>query len=157
MSIEMPKDFASAPYEAVSSRVSAKNQTHPDSLVQFAAAWNAVRHRFLSCTEHSEAFTKAIKEAGIPGVTPQTADMWYAQQKELFDFFMTGLSTIESICYGLYAVGSILNTQQFPITTPHDLRRIGTNSTARKFTTVFANEPISSTLQQLTASRIQRL
>lgn len=151
--MQMPKDFASAPYEAVSSRVSAKNQTHPDSLVQFAVAWSAVRHRFLSCTEHSEAFTKAIKEAGTPGVTPQTADMWYAQQKELFDFFMNGLATIENVCYGLFAVGSILDTQQFPIATENNLRDIGAISTACKFANLFANETISSTLEQLTASQ----
>lgn len=151
--MQMPKDFASAPYEAVSLRVSGKNQTHLDSLVQFAAAWNAVRHRFLSCTEHSEAFTKAIKEAGTPGVTPQTADMWHAQQKELFDFFMNGLATIENVCYGLFAVGSILDAQQFPIVTENNLRDINTKLTACKFVAVFPNEVVTSALQQLITSQ----
>lgn len=149
----MPKDFASAPYEAISSRVSARNQTHPDSWTQFAAAWNSVRYRFLSCTEHSEAFTKAIKEAGTPGVTPQTENSWYTQQKELFGFFVTGITTIECLCYGLFAVGSILNAQQFPIATPNDLRAIKARSTTRKFTIVFPNEVVSSALQQVTNSQ----
>jgi hypothetical protein len=98
-------------------------------------------------------FIRAIKEAGTPGVIPQTEDSWYIQQRELFGFFVVGLSTVESLCYGLFAVGSILDTQQFPIATPKDLRKINIESTTRKFVAVFPNEVVTSALQQLIDSQ----
>lgn len=141
----MPGDFAAAPYEAIHRRMDTKKDTHPDSWAQYAGAWNAIVYRFRSCADHDRAFTKSVKRSG--SAPPQPGR--YIQERELFDFFMNGLAAIESFCYGLFVIASIVDAQNFPIRTPADMRSINPENTARQFATAFPAELITTALQQM--------
>jgi len=144
--IEMPQDFSVKPYEAIKNRLIGKKDTHSDSWDEFAFAWNAVAYRFRSCTEHDEAFTESIRRHGKT-LPPSER---YVQERALFCFFVTGVSTIESLCYGLFAIGSMLDAQNFLFVTPDDRRNVSPEETTDKFGTVFPRENITATLKRMT-------
>jgi hypothetical protein len=68
------------------------------------------------------------------------------QERELFSFFVTGLSAIESLGYSLFAIGSLLNPNAFKMTEPGQLKAISPKKTAEQFSTVFPNETVTTTL-----------
>lgn len=141
----MPKDFAVEPYCAIRSLINTKINSHPDSWTQFAGSWNAVAIRFLSCVEHDVKFTESIKKAGNSPPHPER----YFQERELFGFFVTGLSTIESFCYGLYAIGSILKPLDFPFQKPKDMKNVTPEDTFERFKNKYKGEKITLALNQL--------
>jgi hypothetical protein len=153
--IEMPEDFSVTPYENIIKSIVLAREAdkhpgswHPESWREFACAWNAVAYRFCSCAEHDVAFTEAMKR---PEKFSKSHEI-YIQERELFCFFVSGMSVIESTCYALFAVGSMLDVRTFPIATPEDKRKINPEMTADKFGSAFAFESISSILQQLIGS-----
>lgn len=143
--VRLPPDFPAGPYQRISNRLSGKKDTHFGSWSEFACAWNAVAYRFLSCTEYDAAFTKSVKR--FTNSPPH--DEWYRQQRDLFGFFVTGVSVIESLCYGLFAVGSILTAQNFPFATSNDRKYVYPETTADKFGKVFPSEGITATLKRM--------
>lgn len=147
--IAMPPDFPVTPYEAIHSRMVTKNNTYPNSWAQYSGAWNAVAYRFLSCAYHSDAFTESVRRVGNSPPSPERCK----QEQELFGFFVTGLAAIESLCYGLFAICSILNPREFPITLPSNLRVITPEKTKEKFLSVFPSEALTTALQQMLDSQ----
>jgi hypothetical protein len=114
----LPADFPVGPYEAVQKRVSVDlKESHPDSRGQFAGGWNALRYRYQACDEHDREFTRSIQ-------SEQTPRERYIQERELFGFFVSGQSAIESLCYSLHAIASVIKAVEFPIQTKEDLKRI---------------------------------
>lgn len=142
----MPEDFPSRAYQSINSCVVRRKDTCPGPWGQYAQAWNALAYRFLSCTEHDEAFTSSIKSTGS---SPPPHDR-YIQERELFGFFVTGLAAIESLCYGLFAIGSMLNPADFPLQTAEDMKKVTPNETAAQFANIFPNERVSNLLRQVT-------
>ncbi len=140
----MPGDFAVAPYEAVHAHVSARN-VNDLAWSEYAGAWNAVAHRFRACTDHDEAFTHSIRQAGDAPIPPER----YVQERELFNFFVNGLSTIESLCYGLFAIGAMVNSARFPLATPKDLKFINPEKTATTYRAAFRGGALTGALGQL--------
>jgi hypothetical protein len=145
----IPQDFPLRPYNNIRNRLGGERDKHPDSWSEFASAMNAVEYRFHSCAEHDEAFAESIRRAGNSPPAPER----YAQERELFCFFVTGMSAIESFCYGLFAIGSMLDAQAFPFVTTEDKRNITPEKTADKFRTTFSGENITSILKRLTESQ----
>ena len=141
----MPNDFAAEPYEAIRSRVVAKKEAYPHSWAQYAGAWNAFAYRFLSCADHDRAFIGSIRRFGNSPPQPER----YKQERELFGFFVTGLAAIESLCYGLFAIASMLDAQNFPITKPDHMRSINPEKTTKQFAVAFPEEDITAALQQM--------
>lgn len=137
----MPADFAVVPYEAVSKRIESRNTNDP-AWVEYAGAWNAVRYRFHACVTHEEAFTRSIKQAGDAPPQPER----YVQERELFNFFVNGLATIESLCYGLYTLGAIVDGASFPMQKPY---AITPQSTRKKFAARFPGEAVAGALARL--------
>ncbi|MGA3296449.1 MAG: hypothetical protein ABSD41_03255 [Candidatus Bathyarchaeia archaeon] len=148
--IEMPQDFPIKPYENVLKRLVDENDRHPTSFwSEFASAWNAIAYRFRSCAEHDGAFTESIGRAGNSPPSPER----YVQERELFCFFVTGMSTIESFCYSLFAIGSMLDAQTFPLETAEGKRDVTPKMTIDKFGTAFPCEIITSILKRLNDSQ----
>jgi hypothetical protein len=151
--IVMPADLAVAPYEAIFERVT-DNQRGPrhargeptSAWEQFAAAWNGLAWRYSTCAAHDEAFTRSIGRHGDP--TP--AAERYIQERELFGFFVTGLATIESFCYGMYFVGSLLDAGNFRTSKPGHLKAICPKSTACAFSKAFSGDSFADLLSRLT-------
>jgi len=148
--IVMPDDFPTALYESIHSRLTPITVSAPEATYdQYKGAWNALSYRFLSCEEHNKAFIKSIKRAGN---SPPSSER-YIQEKELFNFFVNGLSVIESLFYGLFAIASMIDSANFPIKTKKDMRAITPEETARKFEKLFPMESISDVLKKVNGSK----
>ncbi|UCE74598.1 MAG: hypothetical protein JSV56_02550 [Methanomassiliicoccales archaeon] len=141
----MPNDFPVSAYEKIHSRITAKQKTHPDSWSLYAGAWNAVAYRFYACVDHDKAFTESVQRGGSSPPQPER----YIQEKELFCFFVTGLAVIESFCYGLFAIGSILDKKNFKIGISKELRSISPEKTTRQFLKAFPQDDIARELNQM--------
>jgi hypothetical protein len=140
--IVMPADFAVAPYEAIHARITATLPTTHRAWSHYAGGWNALAYRFRACAEHDTAFTLSLRRAGK---APRPNER-YVQERELFSFFGTGLSAIESLCYSLFAIGSMLNLKEFNLIEPGHLKAINPKKTTEQFSKVFPNEAITTNL-----------
>ena len=145
----MPGDFPVLPYEGIHRRVTAKKQAYPNAWAQYAGAWNAVAYRFLSCADHDKAFTESVRRFGDAPLQPER----YAQERELFGFFVTGLATIESFCYGLYAIASMVDSRNFPLVTQKDMRSVNRESTTKRFKRTFPSDNITHVLDQTVSTQ----
>ena len=141
-----PVDFPLGPYRSIEKRISVDlGEAHPDARREFAGGWNALRYRYLACANHDRDFTLSIQR-------PQTHQERTLQECDLFGFFVTGQSAVESLCYGLHAVGSVLNPTGFPVRTKRDLKKIDWRKTADLFTKFFPGEELAITLDHLKKS-----
>jgi hypothetical protein len=145
-SLWMPRDFAIDSYKSVKSHV--LSQGNPDLVEEFNAAWNALAYRYRSCHEHDRKFTNSVSSAGDAPRQPER----YAQERELFGFFIAGYAAIESLCYGLFAIGSILKPEYFKMATECQRKGINPGNTAKQFCGQFHKHRISTVLKQLTRS-----
>src|SRR3989442_15988282 len=105
----MPADFPVEPYQALHARITQKMSFQTDTGKQFAGAWNAVAYRFIATAEDDEAFSQSVRAYGGAPSPKQR----YEQERCLFGFFTAGLATLESFCYGLFAVASIVDPTNF--------------------------------------------
>lgn len=154
VNIEMPDDFPVKPYENIMNSIvqAQESNKHPEPWHEFACAWNAIAWRFCSCAEHDLAFTKAMRQ---PEKFSSSHEI-YVQERELFCFFVSGMSVIECTCYASFAVGSMLDVRTLPIVTEEDKRKIKPEMTADKFGKAFPGEGITSILNQLMISKEYR-
>lgn len=150
--LQMPEDFPVVPYEAIHRSVARTKDDHPHAWEQYSAAWNAVAHRFASCAYHDSEFTESILR---PGTAPPPPER-HLQERALFGFFANGLSTIESFCYGLFAIGAMIDPETFQITTDKQMSKVKPKKTAKKFEGRFAEEGITSALQHMRGSHKYR-
>ena len=105
-----------------------------------ASRWIGIVYRFRSCAEHDEAFAESANKFGGNPSQPET----YYQDRELFGFFVTGLS---------FAVGSLLDPNNFPLTTDKHMRNVNPTKTVRQFSVSFPNESITAALQDVTSQQ----
>jgi hypothetical protein len=145
--LEMPDDFPADAYEAVHRTVCARPAKSPATWREYAGAWNAVAYRFKSLADHDEAFTASIRRVSS---TPLPSDR-HIQERELFNFFTNGLATIESFCYGLFGIASMMDSANFPMVTFDDKKKVTPRKTAEKFATHFKGEGITAVLQRVVA------
>jgi len=124
----MPDDFPSDLYDDVNHRISKNRDDYLSSWYQFAGGWNAIAYRFLSCTDSNDDFILSISKHGNSPAQPER----YNQEKLLFNFFVTGLSALQSLSYALYFACSILDKINFPVSSKKDLKSITIESTQIK-------------------------
>jgi hypothetical protein len=141
----LPPDFNVAAYEAVHRRVNDNPSLNQVVWEHYAAAWNGLAYRFLACADNDTAFTTSIRQARGAPRPPER----YVQERELFYFFVTGLASIESLCFGLFAIGSMLAPVSFPMKTAKDLTNINPIFTAKKFKQAFLTEQLTNTVNRL--------
>jgi hypothetical protein len=146
----MPNDFPVVYYEAVSKALIPHKEVeaHKETWAQFAAAWNGLAYRYLSCWEHNSGFTKAIRKSGKSPLPPQR----YIQERELFNFFTSGLAALECFSFGVYAIGAILKPEFFPMKSEDDMRKIKLKLTANMYEKSFPQQGITSALKNTAKS-----
>jgi hypothetical protein len=110
--LEVPDDFPQKHYDAVHARVTSSPRGD-EARFHYGGAWNAVLYRFVSCARSDETFADSVRIAGSMPYPPQR----FIQEDALFGFFVNGLSVIESFFYGLYWIGSMVDTNSFPVVT----------------------------------------
>lgn len=144
----MPNDFPSAAYEAVVRVVNVDKWTQHPSWGDFAGAWNGLAYRFTACAEHDERFTGSVRQAGSAPPAPER----YIQERELFGFFVTGLSALECVAYGCFALGSMVAPAHFLFVTPTEKRDVSTATTARRMQQAFTADPLAGALDGVAAA-----
>jgi hypothetical protein len=145
----VPSDFAEAERLSVHSKVQNKFAGRfPDLWEQFNGGLGGLLYRFTACMEHDEAFTASVVTNG-PG-TPQPQR--YHQDRELFEFFVTGQSAIECLCYSLYALGEMAQPVTFDLFTKGKPHRINPERTKDAYQNAFGGEPLTSKLVMVIGS-----
>jgi len=102
--LPMPDDFDLVAYERIASRIAPLHEVHPDSWPEYAGGWSAIGFRFYACAEYDESFARSFRQHGGSPPPPER----YGQERDLYGFFVSGLSVIETFGYGLFAVASML-------------------------------------------------
>jgi len=92
----------------------------------------------MSCATSSETFTDSVRVAGIAPPLPER----FKQEVALFNFFINGLAVIDSFFYGLYWIGSMVDTKSFPIRSGDDLRHIQVHCAVKIYTANFPSSPL---------------
>jgi hypothetical protein len=70
-----------------------------------SGSWNAVLFRFVSCARSDDVLTGSVRRHGTSPAHPER----FYQEEALFNFFVNGLSVLESFFYGLYWIGSMVD------------------------------------------------
>ena len=130
-------DFPFDPYEAVHAKVAAK-WSGTASYYQYSGAWNALAYRFHGSIDAGAKFQKSLKDFGAHPAPHQR----YQQEEALFNFFSNGFAAFEALFYGLFAVGSFIDTIAFPLTTPKEEQRVSPSHTNDAFKRAFPGDPI---------------
>lgn len=116
--------------------------------IDFSGGWKAVRYRLRACAYHAGNFTKLVKQYG-----DAPADEYrYLQDRELYDFFLTGHSVIESFCYATYAVASSINPAGFPLLTTSDRRRVSSKTFLKRLLVHWPTEDLATRLDDVLGS-----
>lgn len=138
------ENFPFDKYEAIYSILSSK-YTQNNVYEHFSGAWNALSYRYKATTDHGKDFIELLN---LHGTTPPPEER-YLQEKALFDHFSSCFSIFESICYGFFALGSIIDPIKFAINNPEDQRKISPEKTEEMFRKVFPSEEITKALTKL--------
>jgi len=139
--LEMPEDFPSVPYNAIHQRCMPvlSDPMYAGQRDEFSSSWNAVAYRFRSLAHHDQLFTEAIANQA-------THETRYVQEREIFCFFVAGLSTLESFSYGVYHIASIAQPNAFSLSDP---RAITFQKVRDSFGKAFEFESITKRLSAL--------
>ena len=141
LGIPMPADFPWQSYERIHRHCWPRIPPSQDwRWVQFMLAWNSVAYRFAAMDERDEGYRKAFP--------PTNSINLYNQEKELFGFFVTGLSTIESYAYGTHFLLAIVHPKLFPV---NNLKKIEPRFTQERLTRHLLSEPLAKTFKKLVA------
>jgi len=138
------QDFPREKYESIHVILSGKYPERTE-YEHFSGAWNAISYRYKATIDYGNDFVKLLQ---LYGTTPQP-EKRYLQEQALFNHFNSCFSVFESMCYGFFAIGSIVSPELFPINDPADQRKISPETTKRTFQKVFPDEQITKTLIEL--------
>jgi hypothetical protein len=137
-------------HEAIHSHLKDIRERNPVSGSQWAGAWNAVVYRFMSCAEHDEQFTSSVAKSGASPRQPER----YIQDRELFEFFVSGLASFEAFHYALFAIGSIVSPAHFPFASGGDFKRVTTAIVLKTYRTAFPMESLTSSLHRWQSDKV---
>lgn len=153
--IRPPVDFPVESYEAINSLMRPKYNIHFDLWRHYSAAWNGLAHRFVSCARYDKAFAKSVRRFSA---WPNKSAKRHSQEHALFGFFVAGQSSVESLCYALFAIGSILKPAHFPIMDPDVMSKISPEMTADKFDSKkgFQKQDISTALRRMIDDQVYK-
>lgn len=156
--IRMPDDFPVPEYDQMHRLVITRKSNRPldsTALSQFQRGWNAVAYRFRATAEHDEGFTRALSEESDAQTAQDTVSVFeikHLEERELFGFFVTGFSVLESFAYSMFAVGSMVNSPAFPMQTPQDRRKVSLLETQQRLLGNYPSEQLATALQSCLVS-----
>jgi len=124
LGIYTPKEFPTELHDNVNDYMAKIKDSHLDIWREFAGGWNSIVYRYLTCYQCNKQFTFCVSKYGGSPKQP----IRYFQERELFIFYLSGISVIESFCYSFYAINSIYDSIIFPIDTDEQKRNINIKS-----------------------------
>lgn len=145
MPLAPPADFPLQQHSSVFARVSAacaEQNARTAACSEFAAAWSGVLYRFCTFDAHFAALSRALEREGR-ATTSQAA---YELERDLFGVFTNGVATLESIAYGVFALGALVRPETFPLETPTDRRNATVGSALRLYSERFHDDDVTRVL-----------
>ena len=149
----IPNDFDLATYQKIMDIVFSSKIIDEIHKAEFAGAWNNVLYRYIEFCQSNNEFVKCLREHSN---TPTTR--WrYEQERSLFNFFTCGLSIIESYCYAVYVICSIVKYECFPLIDPDDrnlvkmglIKQISLDCLAKKLSSFFTHDKITIKINEI--------
>lgn len=138
------EDFPFEPYDAIHAKVVSAWSSAP-SYHHYSGAWNALAYRFHGSIDAGAKFQKSLRDFGSHPAPHQR----YQQEEALFNFFSNGFAAFEALFYGLFAIGSFLDADSFPLTTPKEQQRVSPSHTNEAFKRAFPHDLLLVTLANL--------
>jgi hypothetical protein len=138
------EDFPFERYEAVHAKVAAEWSEAP-SYYHYSGAWNALAYRFHGSIDAGGKFQKSLKDFGSSPAPHQR----FQQEQTLFNFFSNGFAAFEALFYGLFAVGSFIDADAFPLATPKEQQRVSPSHTSDAFKRAFPDDPLLDAFARL--------
>jgi len=146
---DLPQHFPKGKYEKIYIKELQYKDNFQLQCKQFRGGWRSLVYRYLACIKHSDDYIKIFKKDRIS----PSYFLRYEQERELFNFFTNGLSTIETLGYMLYMICSIDNSNDFKVITKKDLKKINLHNTVSKLKKFYTLENITSELEKLVDSK----
>ncbi len=125
------------------------DKSHFDLWREWAGAWNGLIYRYQTCYDCNQSYITSIK---VGTGTPEPQER-YNQERDLFNFFMSGFSAIECLCYALFAIASIKDQNNFPLATPNDKKAVTYKILLSKFEVSFPSVDLTKNLRQVINSK----
>ena len=141
--LKMPGKFPLAPFMAVQERVAKYNDSNSHEFRQYAAAWNGIAWRMRASTELAASLEKHLASVAAPKVTVVER---YLEERDLYGFFVNGVSAIDNYFYCAHAMASILEPAAFRIQTGDDMRNATPTAVGLRFWTHYPNEEITAAM-----------
>jgi len=110
VALDWSSDFPLEAYDKISGILVEYKDTHRTQWMSFGSSWRGLKNRYRAMVEYDKEFTQSIKKHGN---SPPFEER-YKQEKALFGFFVSAISTIECFFYSTYFVGAILKPDNFP-------------------------------------------
>ena len=155
-SLPVPSDFPTTEFVSAELEFRARTGTSPVSpaptWTEFSSAWMAVAYRFLDATYFDEEFRASFSTYGAAPEAPER----YRQERHLFGLFVSGLSAIESLCYGVCAIAWEANPKHVSLAKPGQKKGVSPESTRDRLQAHFGGDAITQTLDALIASQPYR-
>jgi hypothetical protein len=102
----------------------------------------AVAYRFLDATHFDKQFRDSLTRHGSAPEMPER----YRQERYLFGFFVSGVSAIESLCYGLCAIAWEAEPNIFSLASLAEKRQVTPKWTQGRFCHHFPKDAITREL-----------
>jgi hypothetical protein len=152
--LRLPDDFPAADLTAFMLRVDvldsqyrSHNNGQPSTpWREFASAAEGLRVRFRALAESDDAFRVVAPRFA------ETHEDRYEEERSLFAFFTSLVSTFETACYMFHALGGQLNAVAFPMVTDEHLKSVGPRLTEQRFAKQYRGEPLTAAIGDLLAS-----
>lgn len=136
-----PPDLDIARLKSLMGRVH-PTQDKPDALKDVLSALMGIEYRFSAFAAHDDAFTALISDPNNAGETR------YLQERELFEFFVTGQSAVECAAFGAYRYASCVCPEKFT----KEPKKVNLEATAKSFGDVYPTEALSGVLSGIADS-----
>ena len=140
-----PKEFSFTQFDEVNMHVGMSREGTVN-YKEFAGGHNGVKIRFFACCEFSNQFVHSISKFGN---APALERGRFAQENNLFGFFVSGLSTLECFGYCIHFMANMINPGLFQTSS---LQGITLEKTSNAYLQAYPNHPFSTSLQDLLSS-----
>ena len=141
--LDMPGEFPMAPFMAVQERVASYVDSHNHAFRQYAAAWNGIAWRMRAAAEHADNLEEHL--AAVPASKVSVLDR-YLEERDLYGFFVNGVSAIDIYFYCVHAMAAILMPDDFPIATDDQMRGVIPVRVGERFWTTYPNDLITAAM-----------
>jgi hypothetical protein len=136
-------DFPAADFEAIYTKINPRS-SH-SAHIHFVGAWSAISYRYRAVTEYEAQFTASIVRDGPGPGQP----IRYEQERDLFNFFSSGVSVFDAFCFGAFSIGAHTGSTDFQLVTERDQRKVNWKRLIDAYTKSFANDPITPLLNSI--------